>query len=93
MWGWLQSMATNDMVLRPAARYAFDKVDVDKSGEISTIELQKTLEYLMSYVDMGFKPTDEQMQYAISLCDKDQSGGINFEEFVGLLHTLADASV
>ncbi len=93
MWGWLTTLATNDVVLRPAARYAFDRVDVDKNGEISPKELQLTLEYLSTYVNIGFQPTEEQMQCAVALCDKDQSGGINYEEFVDFLHTLSNYTV
>ena len=91
VWGWLVSMATSDVVLRPAARYAFDKLDVDQSGEISAGEIHKTLEYLASYVNITLTPTEEQIQLAITICDKDKSGKISFEEFIEFVKRLAGA--
>ncbi len=89
VWGWLVSMATSDTVLCPAAKFAFNQLDTDGSGEISAGEVHKTLEYLASYVNVSLTPTEEQIQIAIKVCDKDANGKINLEEFIEFVRKLA----
>lgn len=89
VWSWLVDMALSDTVLLPAARYAFDSLDTDKSGEISAGEIHKTLEYLASYISLSLTPTEEMIQVACKVCDKDKSGKISFDEFVEFIRKLA----
>ena len=89
VWAWLVDIATSDTVLIPAARYAFDQLDTDKSGEISAKEVHLTLEYLASYVSITLSPSEEMIQLAISVCDKDHSGKLSFDEFMDFVRKLA----
>ncbi|KAG0232865.1 Programmed cell death protein 6 [Actinomortierella wolfii] len=60
-------------------RYWFDAVDSDRSGQLSTEELQKAL------VNGDWSPFNyETCRLMINLFDSDNSGLINFEEFKGL---------
>lgn len=57
-------------------REIFDLVDEDKSGEISKDELKKLM------ITLGLKPTDEQIDAMMKEVDEDESGDIDFSEFV-----------
>ena len=53
----------------------FDKIDLDKSGEIQLSELKHALEML------GFKSSLDEVKELLHQVDKDKSGSVNFEEF------------
>lgn len=66
-------------VVDPSWRATFDFFDIDRSGTISTEELQKCLQA------MGQKITEAQVKDMISQADSDQSGEIDYPEFVQLM--------
>lgn len=53
----------------------FDRIDLDKSGEIQTSELKHALEML------GFKSSLSEVKELLHQVDKDKSESVNFEEF------------
>jgi len=66
-------------------REVFDLVDTDKSGTISTSELGEMLRKL------DYDPTEEQLAQLLATVDDDNSGSLNFDEFVQLVYLLAQA--
>eukprot|EP00899_Mesostigma_viride_P021922 jgi/Mesvir1/29731/Mv00960-RA.1 len=61
------------------ARAAFGRFDKDGSGTIDTSELRVTLQAL------GQNPTDEELFIMISQVDDDNSGEIEFSEFLKVI--------
>ena len=64
------------LALRAKARPLFDRFDVDRSGAISVEELG------VLCIAMGTSMTTEQLKRIVADADPDQSGEIEFEEFV-----------
>jgi len=62
-----------------ACREAFDKFDKDGSGTIDASELKATLNA------MGQNPTEEEIFQMISQVDDDNSGEIEFAEFMKVI--------
>ncbi|GAQ84349.1 calmodulin [Klebsormidium nitens] len=60
-------------------REAFSRFDRDGSGTIDATELRATLEAL------GQKPTDEELFLMIAQVDEDNSGEIEFPEFLKVI--------
>lgn len=60
-------------------RIAFNKFDQDGSGTIDVQELRATLQAL------GQSPTDEELFLMISSVDEDNSGEIEFPEFLKVI--------
>ena len=60
-------------------REAFDLFDTDGSGFIDAKELKAVL------CALGFEPTKDEIRKMISDADKDGSGTINFDEFIGIM--------
>jgi len=60
---------------------AFDVVDVDGSGTISSFELKTVMDVL------GYPLDDEKLAVAMSVLDADQSGSVDWTEF---LHAIAN---
>ncbi|CAF1184932.1 unnamed protein product [Adineta steineri] len=54
----------------------FNKYDLDKNGSISRDELRS-----LCY-DMGYYLSDDELQWALTLIDKDGNGKIDYKEFV-----------
>ncbi|KAH7643221.1 Alpha-1 3/1 6-mannosyltransferase alg-2, variant 2 [Dermatophagoides farinae] len=66
-------------------RSVFDKVDKDRSGQISANELQGALS------NGTWKPFNpETVRLMIAMFDKDKTGSINFEEFSHLWRYVTD---
>merc|ERR1719201_2761376 len=57
----------------------FDSIDVDGSGSMNTREL------FIAVKRLGYYPTDESVEEAIQLYDKDHSGEISFDELAQLM--------
>jgi calmodulin len=62
-----------------SARALFDTVDADRSGTVSTGELGELLRQL------GYNPSEEQLTQLVAAVDDDNSGNLNFDEFVQLI--------
>jgi Ca2+-binding EF-hand superfamily protein len=62
---------------------AFKKFDADGDGHISKSELQQVMK--------GFSATEVEAIFALG--DKDQSGGIDYQEFIGLMLPNAPATI
>ena len=62
-------------------RYAFDKFDLDKSGEISVSELNQ----ILSKVNQFY--TEKQIDELIRRFDTNGDRKLNFEEFCRLMRT------
>ncbi|XP_040578967.1 neo-calmodulin [Lepeophtheirus salmonis] len=58
---------------------AFALFDKNGDGTIDSHELVAVMRM------MGYNPTDEEIQEMIDDADKDMSGSINFQEFIGLM--------
>lgn len=58
---------------------AFDQFDGDHSGNIDTNELQSALGYL------GMETNNQNLQNMMNEVDKNQSGSIDFDEFVEMM--------
>jgi calmodulin len=56
----------------------FDQMDEDKSGQLSTSEVEKFMGAL------GFTPLKSMVREALEIVDKDKSGQLSFEEFIHL---------
>lgn len=69
----------DDDELRKASWELFDEIDADKSGSISTSELK------IIYKKMGLTFTDAEIKQLIHEVDTDNSGQIEFDEFIKLL--------
>ncbi len=63
------------------SKQVFDLFDKDKSGSISISELERLFKAL------GANPTKDEMKVIMQEADKNKSGFIDFEEFLGLLAT------
>ena len=61
----------------------FRRYDVDGDGHISKSELQQVMN--------GFSVTEVEANFALG--DKDQSGGIDYQEFIGLMLPNAPATI
>ena len=61
------------------ARIAFLKFDADQSGSIDQFELKKVLEH------MNVKVSDSDVFQMISEVDEDNSGAIEFQEFLNVM--------
>ena len=58
---------------------AFDLFDTDKSGEIDTDELKQALS------NLGIDAKNQTLQNMINDIDKNQSGTIDFDEFIDMM--------
>jgi Ca2+-binding EF-hand superfamily protein len=85
LWSALSNIENYEFVIRKA----FDLVDLDKSGEISSDEILGVITTLNSYYDSGIHPSEEQLKLAITLVDEDRSGKISFKELMNLLVKLS----
>jgi len=74
-------MASADFTEAQLARYrkAFDAVDTDKSGSISSAELANVLK------ELGIQLKDEEVAEVMKMMDKDGSGSIEWEEFLAAI--------
>merc|ERR1711907_4660 len=61
----------------------FSKYDGDGSGSISAGELSHAL------ADMGYDPSAEDLNNMLAAFDSDNSGEVDFDEFVRMVHTLS----
>ena len=91
----IKDIINDENKLREIARAAFDSVDTDKSGNIDNKELSKVMEGISK--DLGIEPPSEaEVQEVLKHLDTDNSGTIEFNEFVVLikdvLSSLAEAS-
>ena len=91
----IKDIINDENKLREIARAAFDSVDTDKSGNIDNKELSKIMEGISK--DLGIDPpSDAEVQEVLKHLDTDNSGTIEFNEFVVLikdvLSSLAEAS-
>jgi len=68
---------TEDEVLE--IKEAFDLFDSDKSGEIDTEELKQALK------NLGIDAKNQTLQNMMSDLDKDNSGKIDFDEFIDMM--------
>eukprot|EP00403_Amphidinium_massartii_P006199 CAMPEP_0178382308 /NCGR_PEP_ID=MMETSP0689_2-20121128/6427_1 /TAXON_ID=160604 /ORGANISM="Amphidinium massartii, Strain CS-259" /LENGTH=1166 /DNA_ID=CAMNT_0020002509 /DNA_START=59 /DNA_END=3559 /DNA_ORIENTATION=- len=57
----------------------FERFDEDKSGEIDALEIINVLR------SMGHDPTLEETHHLIAQCDANESGGLDFREFLHLM--------
>ncbi|KAI7697713.1 Programmed cell death protein 6 [Sarcoptes scabiei] len=75
----------NQMPNQQWLRQVFDKVDRDKSGHITSTELQGALS------NGTWKPFNpETVRLMIAMFDKDRTGSINFDEFANLWRYVTD---
>jgi len=58
-------------------RSLFREFDKDNSGNIDRAELDQVFD------ELGKDFSDDELQRMISLADKDASGTLNYEEFIG----------
>lgn len=58
---------------------AFNAFDRDKSGAIDTKELKSVM------LQLGFNPSDDELQRMINEVDDNQNGEIEFEEFLAMM--------
>ncbi|KAJ1621289.1 hypothetical protein T492DRAFT_1149752 [Pavlovales sp. CCMP2436] len=72
-----------DDARRAALRVAFERYDADKSGSITKLELAQ------AFRAAGITFDAKVISYTFDKADKDASGTISFEEFVGLADLLA----
>ena len=56
-------------------REAFDIIDADGNGGLDIKELRRVLEQL------GLNPTDQDLKGVLEICDTDNSGFIEYDEF------------
>jgi Ca2+-binding EF-hand superfamily protein len=84
-WDFLSNVDNYEWVVRKA----FNTVDTNGSGEISSEEILNTINYVNSYYDTGVRPTEEQLKIGITYCDVDKNGKISFNEFMELLRKLS----
>ena len=68
---------TEDEVME--IKEAFDLFDTDKSGEIDTDELKQALS------NLGIDAKNQTLQNMINDIDKNQSGTIDFDEFIDMM--------
>lgn len=87
--GWIWDALTNVENYEFIIKKAFDYVDSDGSGEISSNEILSIIQSINSYYDTGIHPTPEQLSLAITACDEDKSGKISFKELMNLLKRLS----
>ena len=87
--GWIWDFLTNLDNLRPVIQKAFNCIDRDGSGEISSNDLLSCITSINQYYDTGIHPTEEELKFAIVFADEDRSGKISFEEFMNLLKKLS----
>ena len=87
--GYIWDFLTNVDNYEWAVKKAFDQVDKDGSGEISSDEILNCITYINSYYDTGIHPSDEELKKGIEICDEDKSGKISFKEMMNLLRRLA----
>ena len=69
--------STEDEVME--IKEAFDLFDTDKSGEIDTDELKQALS------NLGIDAKNQTLQNMINDIDKNQSGTIDFDEFIDMM--------
>uniref|UniRef100_A0A672INZ4 Programmed cell death protein 6 n=1 Tax=Salarias fasciatus TaxID=181472 RepID=A0A672INZ4_SALFA len=65
----------------------FQRVDKDRSGVISDSELQQALSNGMS---LGSLPLPVVFLYFLSMFDRENKGGVNFNEFAGVWKYITD---
>jgi Ca2+-binding EF-hand superfamily protein len=85
LWSVLSNVENYEFVIRKA----FDLIDVDQSGEISSDEIFGVITSLNSYYETGIHPSEEQLKMAIYIVDEDKSGRISFKELMNLLGKLS----
>ena len=80
----IKDIINDEQKLREIARVAFDSVDTDKSGKIDNKELSKVMEGISK--DLGVAPpSNEEVNEVLKHLDTDNSGTIEFDEFVVLI--------
>ena len=80
----IKDIVNDEEKLRDIARVAFESVDTDKSGKIDSKELHKVMEGISK--DLGVDaPSNEEVQEVLKHLDTDNSGTIEFDEFVVLI--------
>ena len=78
--------------LHEVTKIAFDSVDIDKSGQIDELELEKVLSQISS--DMGADPpTKEDVKEVLKYLDTDNSGKIEFKEFEVLIKDVLESMI
>ena len=72
--------------LRAQFRHVFKQFDKDSSGSISSFELKHALG------DLGMEISDEVSEEIVKTLDFDQSGHLNFEEFLEFVYRFRQRS-
>ena len=86
----IKDIVNDEEKLRDIARVAFESVDTDKSGKIDSKELYKVMEGISK--DLGIDaPSNEEVQEVLKHLDTDNSGTIEFDEFVVLIKDVLTA--
>ena len=86
----IKDIVNDEEKLRDIARVAFESVDTDKSGKIDSKELYKVMEGISK--DLGVDtPSNEEVQEVLKHLDTDNSGTIEFDEFVVLIKDVLTA--
>jgi Ca2+-binding EF-hand superfamily protein len=86
----IKDILANEKKFTEVAKVAFDSVDMDKSGQIDSLELEKVM--IQIATDMGADPpTKEDVQEVLEHLDTDKSGKISFEEFKILIRDVLEA--
>jgi len=76
---YLRFMSSYAQYERDEVRKVFEQYDEDRSGSLTTEELEEVLK------SFGVTPFRATIAYAISIVDEDESGTIDFKEFIHLL--------
>lgn len=78
--------------LEEITKISFETIDKDKSKIIEESELEKVMSQIAA--DMGAEPpTKEDVKHVFSDLDKDNSGGIDYEEFKQLIIDVLKAMI
>jgi hypothetical protein len=72
-----------------AARQAFDRADINKTGNLNQDQVEAAIEYFCEASGLKI-PSDDIIQEAFERFDADKSGKLDFDEFLNLLNKIND---
>ena len=81
-------VVNQDAVIK-AARHAFDRVDINKTGNLNAKQVEVAIEHFCDASGLKL-PSDDIIQEAFERFDADKSGKLDFDEFLNLLNKIND---